>query len=223
VKNLAAVREINRAFARLPFSRDYEGVSRPSAARPLLGGRPKHADRLEGGRDAIFKDEIVIAGGLWMPGRKNLAYVYNTTTGQYRPIPAPPYETAYTQGVQGEKFLYLLGGRSAGRKNAKLGKGTDGCWSWTQLEPLPEAEGKGRWLASAGIVPGRWLFLVAGHPTGSPSEIRDRDALPDWRIRLDRPGSRRNPGAHIEVDRMHLIKRGKDIQGGARAVGLESP
>jgi hypothetical protein len=33
----------------------------------------------------------------------------------------------------------------------------------------------------------------------------------------------RNPGAHIEVDRMHLIRRGKDIQGGARAVELESP
>ena len=111
-------------------------------------------------------------------------------TGQYSPIPAPPYETAYTQGVQDEKFLYLLGGRSAGRNVAKLGKETDGRWSWTQLQPLPEEEGKGRWLASAGIVPGRWLFLVAGHPTGSPSEIRDRAALPDWRIRLDRPESR---------------------------------
>jgi tetratricopeptide (TPR) repeat protein len=35
------------------------------------------------GGTAIFKDEIVIAGGLWMPGRKNLAYVYNARGRAY--------------------------------------------------------------------------------------------------------------------------------------------
>jgi hypothetical protein len=189
-KNTVVARELNRAYARLTFSRDYEGVLDHPPLRLDWEIGPNTPIAWKGGATGIFGDEIVIAGGLWMPGRKNLAYAYNVRTREYREVVPPPYETAYTQGVQDRDFLYLLGGRSAARRVAKLGRAADGSWSWTPLESLPEAEGKGRWLAATGIVPGRWLFLVAGHPTGTQSEIRDREAMPDWRLRLDRPGAR---------------------------------
>ena len=189
-KNLTVARELNRAYARLPFSREYEGVSDQPPITLAWQIGPNTPIPWKGGATALFGEEIVIAGGLWMPGRKNLAYAYNIQTRQYHEIAPPPYETAYTQGVSDGEFLYLLGGRSAGRRVAKLGRGAGGSWRWTEIEALPEAEGAGRWLAAAGIVPGRWLFLVAGHPTGTQSEVRGRPALPDWRLPLDRPGAR---------------------------------
>jgi hypothetical protein len=121
-----------------------------------------------------------------MPGRKNLAYIYHINTGKYDPITPPPFETAYTQGACDGTNLYIIGGRSAARKVAKLSRLSSSEWKWTELPALPESEGSGRWLAATGVVPGKWLFLVAGHPTGSPSEIRTQPALPDWRLRLDR-------------------------------------
>jgi hypothetical protein len=188
-KNVVVARELNRAYARLSFARDYEGVlDNPPLSLSWQVG-PNTPLAWKGGATAMFGDDIVMAGGLWMPGRKNLAYAYNVSTREYREIPAPPYETAYTQGVQDRESLYLLGGRSAGRRVSRLARGADASWAWTPLAPLPEAEGKGRWLAATGIIPGRWLFLVAGHPTGTQSELRNREAMPDWRLRLDRPGA----------------------------------
>ena len=125
-----------------------------------------------------------MAGGLWMPGRKNLAYSYHIKTRKYEQLESPPFETAYSQGGFDGTNLYIIGGRSAGRKVAKLSRVTGSGWKWTDLPALPEAEGRGRWLAATGVVPGKWLFLVAGHPTGTPSEIRTQPALPDWRLRL---------------------------------------
>src|SRR5262252_2503658 len=64
VKNLIAVRELNRAYARLPFSREYDGVSdHPPLALSWEVG-PNTPIPWKGGATAIFKDEIVIAGGL---------------------------------------------------------------------------------------------------------------------------------------------------------------
>jgi len=184
-KNVIAVRELNRAYARLPFSREYEGVEDncPYALNWQTG--PNLPIAWKGGVAGVFGDEIVLAGGLWMPGRKNLAYVYHTKTGKYEPLEPPPFETAYTQGTYDEKDLYIIGGRSAGRKVAKLSRAAGSGWKWSALPDLPESEGKGRWLGATGVVPGKWLFLVAGHPTGTPSESRTQPALPDWRLRLD--------------------------------------
>ena len=188
-KNLIVVRELNRAYARLPFSREYDGVEDhcPVSLTWKIGSNLPIA--WKGGVAGIFGDEIALVGGLWMPGRRNLAYVYHTKSGQYKELEAPSFETAYTQGGFDGTNLYVVGGRSAGRKVAKLTRTAAG-WKWSDLPALPESEGKGRWLGTVGVVPGKWLFLVAGHPTGSPSEIRTQPAMPDWRLRLDQPNAK---------------------------------
>jgi hypothetical protein len=188
-QNLIAVRELNRAYARLPFSREYDGVEDqcPVTLTWNIGSNLPVA--WKGGVAGVFGDEIALVGGLWMPGRKNFGYVYHTKNGQYKELEAPPFETAYTQGGYDGTNLYVIGGRSAGRKVAKLTRTVAG-FKWSNLPALPDSEGKGRWLGTVGVVPGKWLFLIAGHPTGSPSEVRTQPAMPDWRLRLDQPDAK---------------------------------
>jgi hypothetical protein len=188
-KNLVAVGELNHAYARLPFSREYDGVQDNCPVELSWKTGENLPVAWKGGVAGIFGDEIALVGGLWMPGRKNLAYAYQIKTGTYKVLPPPPFETAYTQGTFDGTNLFVIGGRSAGRKVARLDRVNGSDWRWTELPPLPESEGSGRWLAATGVVPGKWLFLVAGHPTGSPSEVRTQPAMPDWRLRLDRSGA----------------------------------
>ncbi|MFN0167771.1 MAG: Kelch repeat-containing protein [Bryobacteraceae bacterium] len=193
-KNRDLVRKLNIAYERLAFSHDYDGVLDDRPFKLTWSTEPNLPVAWKGGVACIVGDEIVLAGGLWMPGRRNLAYAY-TKNRTYREIPPPPFETAYTQGACDGKTAYVVGGRSAGRRVAALSRDGGGAWKWEDLPMLPEKEGKGRWLAVAGIVPGKWLMLVSGHPTGTPSEKRDVDALPGWRLRLDQAGAQWQPMA----------------------------
>ncbi|MBN2311999.1 MAG: hypothetical protein JXR94_23680 [Candidatus Hydrogenedentes bacterium] len=139
--------------------------------------------------------DVFLAGGLWMPSRENLAYVFHISSRTYSPSPPPPIRPQYTQGACDGTFVYIVGGRGAGRSVYRAGRGENGAWQYEEVAPLPEAEGAGRWCAAAAIVPGQWLFLVGGHPTGTPTEKRDAPALPDYRLRLDVPGADWEPMA----------------------------
>lgn len=193
-KNLYFVRKVNEAYERLPFSREYEGVLDQPPVKIEWEIGPNLPVAWKGGVAGLFGDEMAMVGGLWMPGRDNLAYAYHTKDRTYSEIPPPPYATEYTQGAYDGQALYVIGGRAAGGKVSQLTRTGEGRWRWRALPPLPEST-KGRWLAATGVVPGKWLFLVAGHPTGTPSEVRSRPALPDWRLRLDRAGATWEPMA----------------------------
>ena len=188
-KNVIVVRELNRAYRSLPFSEEYDEVSDRSPVELDWSTGPNLPLAWKGGVAGSIGGDIVLAGGLWMPGRANRAYAFSPGAPAYREIPPPPYETAYTQGACDGRSLFLVGGRSAGRRVARLDQTAQGAWKWTDLPPLPEAEGAGRWVAASATVAGKWLFLVGGHPTGTQFETRSRPALADYRLRLDRPGA----------------------------------
>jgi len=183
--NLAAVGKINEAYDRMTFSREYEGVldDCPVRLEWAIGANLPMA--WKGGVAGVIGDEVILTGGLWMPARANLTIAHNTKTGKYRELPAPPVRPQYTQGACDGESLYVVGGRGAGRRVFKLARDAAKAWTWTDMPPLPEAEDAGRWLATVGVVPGKWLLLVSGHPTGTPSEKRDKPQLPDYRLRLD--------------------------------------
>ena len=193
--NVVIAREINRAYARLPFDREYEGVLAQCPFQGSWTTGPNLPVAWKGGVAGIIGDRVVMAGGLWMPGRRNLALAYDLRNRTYEDIQPPPYETAYTQGACDGTSLYVVGGRSAGRRVSRLSRGTDGRWNWEPLPMLPESEGKGRWLGVSHIIPGKWLFLTTGHPTGTQSEIRQESQLQDWRLRLDQPAAQWEPMA----------------------------
>ncbi len=193
--NLEAVRLINEAYERMPFSREFQGV---------LDGCPLDIDwdigpnvpvAWKGGVAGLVGDEIVLTGGLWMPPRANLAHAYHVRTRTYRELPAPPVRPQYTQGACDGRSLYIVGGRGTGRTVYKLSRDAANNWKYEELPRLPEVEGAGRWLSAVGVLPGKWLFLVGGHPTGTPSEARDRPALADYRLRLDDPDAHWEPMA----------------------------
>ncbi|MBN1345832.1 MAG: hypothetical protein JXQ73_24285 [Phycisphaerae bacterium] len=187
VANIHVVRKINDSYARIPFSRQYEGVldDRPVRLQWRIG--PNLPVCWKGGVAGLIGDQIILTGGLWMPQRANLTYAFNIKDQTYNELPPSPVCPQYTQGTCHGQSLYVVGGRAAGRRVLKLTRDAAGKWTWTDMPQLPEPEGDGRWLATVGIVPGKWLFLVSGHPTGTPSEQRNRPQLPDYRLRLDAP------------------------------------
>ena len=210
VENLKVVEKINRAYARIPFSQEVEGVLDERALKLSWSVGPNLPFPWKGGVAGRIGDDIVLAGGLWMPDRANRAFSYHLPTRQFSPIPSPPFETAYTQGACDGTSLYIVGGRSAGRNVARLSRAPSGKWQWVALPSLPEAEGAGRWVGTSAVLADQWLVLVAGHPTGTPFETRDAKSLPDYRLRLNQadarwermapyPGSRRSlmPGAVV--------------------------
>ena len=220
--NLAIVRELNRAYDRLPFSREYEGVLDhcPFRITWTLGANLPVA--WKGGVTGVFGDEIAMVGGLWMPGRKNLAYAYNLKKQTYTEMPPPPFPTAYTQGAYDGQNLYLIGGRAAGRNVARLNRDAKGQWEWTALPSLPESDEQGRWVAAAGVVSDRWLLLVGGHPTGTPSETAGQRTMPDWRLRLDQPGAiwepmTPYPGGKRNVMVSGVVQRRLYVFGGSKS------
>ena len=193
--SLDATRLINDSYTRTPFSREFEGVLDKPPIRLAWEIGPNVPVCWKGGVAGIIDGEIVLAGGLWMPSRDNLAYAYNTSTRTYAEIPGPPVAPQYTQGACDGKALYIAGGRGTGRKVYRLARDGGGNWAYEELASLPGEEGSGRWLASVGLLPGKWLFLFAGHPTGKPMEQRDAGALPDYRLRLDVAGAEWEPMA----------------------------
>jgi hypothetical protein len=186
-KNIDVTRKLNEAYLRMPFSREFEGVLDDCPMQLEWSVGPNLPRAWKGGVAGFVGDELVLAGGLWMPGRLNSAYAYNVTTETFGEIPPPPERPAYTQGACDGESLYIVGGRATGRRVFKLTREGENGWTWQDLPQLPEAESGGRWVGTVGIVPGKWLFLVAGHPTGTPAEIRTIPALPDYALRLDEP------------------------------------
>jgi len=195
VANLEAVDKINDAYGRMPFSREYEGVLDDCPVRLAWRIGASLPVAWKGGVAGVVGGEIVLTGGLWMPQRANLTYAYDVKRQTYRELPSPPVRPQYTQGACDGKSLYVVGGRGAGRRVFKLARDSKREWTWRDMPPLPEAEGAGRWVATVGIVPGKWLFLVGGHPTGRPTELRVRPQLADYRLRLDAPDAPWEPMA----------------------------
>jgi hypothetical protein len=184
--NIQVARELNRAYSMLPFSREYEGVLDEKPLEVTWTTGPNLPVTWKGGAAGMIGEDIVLVGGLWMPGYQHLAYAFNAKAQAYRSIPPPPFKTEYTQGACDGTNLYLVGGRVAGRNAARLSRNKENQWQWTALPSLPKSEGKGRWLATVETIPGKWLLLVSGHPTGTQSEERERPAMADLRLRLDR-------------------------------------
>ena len=182
--NVIVVEELNKSYAQIPFSQEYEGVLDSSPFELTWTNGPNLPVTWKGGIAGVIGDDIVLVGGLWMPGYRNLAYAYNLNSKTYREIPPPPFKTEYTQGACDGTNVYVVGGRVAGRHVAKLSRAEGNGWQWSDLPSLPESEEKGRWLATVAIA-GKWLVYVSGHPTGTPSEERGRPAMKDWRLRLD--------------------------------------
>jgi N-acetylneuraminic acid mutarotase len=190
--NKLVVQELNKAYAYVPFSQEYEGMLDKSPFEVSWNTGPNLPVTWKGGIAGIIGQEIVLIGGLWMPGYRNLAYSYNLDTKTYKEIPPPPFKTEYTQGACDGTNVYIVGGRVAGRHVAKLSRPNANDWQWSDLPSLPESEANGRWLANVEIA-GKWLLFVSGHPTGTPSEERGRPAMKDWRLRLDDPKAQWQP------------------------------
>lgn len=183
--SLDAVRIINDAYSKMPFSREYEGVLDEPPVHIEWETGPNLPVCWKGGVAGVVDEQIILTGGLWMPQRANLAYAFGIRTRSYAEIPAPPVAPQYTQGTCDGKAVYIVGGRGSGRAVTKLTRNAAGEWVYTELPPLPEPEGNGRWLAAVAIVPGTWLYLISGHPTGVAMEQREAGPLPDYRLRLD--------------------------------------
>ncbi len=188
--NLEIVQKLNRAYTRTPFSREFEGVldDCPYALEWTIG--PNVPVAWKGGVAGVIDKQIILAGGMWMPERANFTYAYDIETETYIELPPPPITPQYTQGVCDGRSLYVVGGRGSASRVLKLSRNENQEWVWSDLAPLPDAEGPGRWLATAAIDPGQWLYLVAGTPSGAASEVGDKPQLIDYRLRLDDPAAR---------------------------------
>jgi hypothetical protein len=193
--NKIAAKELNKAYALIPFSNEYEGtLDQPPFELSWTTG-PNLPVTWKGGVAGMLGEDIVLIGGLWMPGYRNLAFAFNLKSNTYREIPPPPFATEYTQGSCDGTNIYMVGGRVAGRRVTKLSRGQGSTWQWTEMPPLPESEAKGRWLATVEVVQGKWLLFLSGHPTGTPSEERGRPALKEWRLRLGQEKAQWQPMA----------------------------
>lgn len=187
--NIEIVARLNRAYARLPFSREFEGVldECPFEIDWQIG--PSLPVAWKGGVAGVVSGRIVLTGGLWMPERLNLTYAFDPANGTYAALPEPPATPQYTQGACDGKSLFVVGGRGSGARVLQLRPTTAGDWEWIDLAPLPGEEGPGRWLATAAIDPGRFLYLLAGTPAGAPSEVGEKPQLVDYRLALDQAGA----------------------------------
>ncbi len=196
--NIDVIRQVNRAYARVPFSREHDDVldDRPFELDWTTG--PNMPMTWKAGVAGVIGNEIALAGGQWNPGAKNLAYVYDIKKQTYSEVSPPPFKVNYTQGACDGKSLYVVSGRAAGRNVARLEHASDGSWQWTSLPSLPESDAAGRWLGRVEVVPGKWLFILAGvpgsrHPDLTKSE--EDPPLPNWRLRLNDPKAEWQPMA----------------------------
>ncbi len=185
--NLEVVRKLNRAYRLMPFSWEFEGVVDESPLELEWAVGRDLPLAWKGGVACAIGEEIVLAGGLWMPGRLNRTLAYHLNKGTYRELPPPPIRPQYTQGTCDDQALYVVGGLGSGSRVLKLSQDASGFWKWTDLPPLPPEEGKGRWVGTVGIDAGKWVILVGGSPTGTSYENRTRPQLADYRLRMDHP------------------------------------
>ena len=147
--NLKVVRMLNRAHRLMPFSWEFEGtVDVPPLELEWTVGRDLPL-AWKGGVACPIGKEIILTGGLWMPGRLNRTLAYHLEKGTYRELPPPPIRPQYTQGTCDEEALYVVGGRGSGSRVLKLSQDSSGSWEWTDLPPLPPEEGEGRWVGAA--------------------------------------------------------------------------
>jgi hypothetical protein len=203
--SLEVTARLNQAYAEMPLSVEHEGALNraPFAIDWSVG--PNLPVAWKGGVAGLIGREIVLAGGLWMPGRENRAYSYRLADGTYHALPPAPAHLAYTQGACDGQRLYVVGGRDAGRTVLELSKTTEKDWQWRSLRSLPESEGRGRWLAAVGLLPQRWLFLVGGHPTGTPSETAGQHRMGDLRLSLQRADAAWQPMAPYPAGKRNLL------------------
>ncbi|MSP14649.1 MAG: hypothetical protein EXR62_17040 [Chloroflexi bacterium] len=224
-KNLFIVAELNRAYDQVPFSHEYEGVLDDCPVTLTWEIGPNLPVAWKGGVAGIMGDDIALTGGLWMPSRANRAYAYHIAQQSYTEMPPPPFETAYTQGICDGENLYIVSGRAAGQQVARLGRASNGLGPWNALPALPDAGYRGWWLGLVAIIPGKWLFILTGHPTGTPSETAGQDRMPDYRLRLDRPGAQWEPMAPYPGGKRNLVCGGATggklyVFGGSRSNGV---
>ena len=110
--NLEVVRKLNRAHRLMPFSWEFEGtVDVPPLELEWTVGRDLPL-AWKGGVACPIGKEIILTGGLWMPGRLNRTLAYHLEKGTYRELPPPPIRPQYTQGTCDEEALYVVGGSS---------------------------------------------------------------------------------------------------------------
>ena len=203
--SLKVVELLNKAYAKLPFSVEYEGVLDHCPFSCTWSVGPNLPRAWKGGAAGMIDGEIVMAGGLWMPGRTNATFAFNIASQKYTQLPSPPVETQYTQGNSDGKALYMVGGRSSGTAVQKLSRDAQGNWKWERLPDLPaEGDSKGRWLGTADIVPGKWLFVLGGIPKGRFDPAK-QEPLPALRLRLDKPGATWEPMAPYPAGKRRLI------------------
>ena len=191
--NLDLVKKLNEAYSHFPFSREYDGVldQCPFRIEWLVG--PNMPMVWKGGAAGIISNEVIMAGGLWT-ARFNRTLSYNLITGEYMELPPLPLSPEYTQGACDGTALYVVSGRMFGRHVYKLAKDKKNTWQWEALPLLPDTMGKGRWLSTVSIIPGKWLFLIEGRQTPVLDERVERQ-LPSYRLRLDRPNASWEPMA----------------------------
>ncbi|NLX99350.1 MAG: hypothetical protein GXY83_24700 [Rhodopirellula sp.] len=203
--SLEVTAKLNQAYAEMPFSVEQESVvDQPPFAIDWTVG-PNLPIAWKGGVAGWIDQEIVLTGGLWMPGRENLTYAFRPAEGTYEAITPAPVHLAYTQGASDGRKLYVVGGRNAGKNVLELSRSAEGIWQWRSLASLPESESNGRWLAAVGVLPDRWLFLVGGHPTGTPSETSGQQRMADLRLSLERPDAQWEPMAPYPAGKRNLL------------------
>jgi hypothetical protein len=198
--NIEIVRELNRAYRRVPFSTEYEGVSDNCPIEIDWTVGPDLPLPGKGSVSGLFGDEIVIAAGAWLDNKPR-SLAFNFKTGSYREVAPPPMNTSFAQGTFDGKNIYLVGGKSAGRQAAKLAPAAGGTLQWTDLPPIPE---QNRWTAAVNST-GDWLFLYTGRvkadfalldaPEGAVNGQPGPLNLPAWRLRLNTPNARWEPMA----------------------------
>ena len=169
--NIEIVRELNRAYRRVPFSTEYEGVSDNCPIEIDWTVGPDLPLPGKGSLSGLFGDEIVIAAGAWLDNKPR-SLAFNFKTGSYREVAPPPMNTSFAQGTFDGKNIYLVGGKSAGRQAAKLGArrrwnpAVDGSASYSGTEPLDGCGQLNRRLAVSVYGAGEGRFRVARRAGG---------------------------------------------------------
>ena len=199
--NIAAVRLINDAWAHYPFSDEHEGVADVPPYTIEWTTGPNVPVAWKGGATAVVGDDILLSGGLWMPGYQNLAYAYDTVSQTYTRLPDPIYKAEYTQGAGDGEALYIVSGRKGENRAQKLARDESGEWAWSELARLPESEVTSRSFAAVEVVQG-WLVYSCGNPQAA---VQDR---PDYRLRLDDANAEWEPIPACPANGRHLVTAG---------------
>ena len=83
--NIEGVRELNRVYERIPFSREYEGVLDLPPLKLEWSTGANLPVAWKGGVAGSFGDTIVLAVGMWMPDRLNVVLTRMTDRPMHTP------------------------------------------------------------------------------------------------------------------------------------------